>query len=81
MGDIFSLGFGPFRWICTSGNDQDLKLTDETAQKCFEEILAKNDCKIFDCTLIVFVLKCNPKLSIQNCPKSIVDDLGAEWKK
>ena len=19
MGDIFSLGFGPFRWVCTSG--------------------------------------------------------------
>jgi urocanate hydratase len=21
MGGIFELGFGPFRWICTSGND------------------------------------------------------------
>lgn len=24
MGDIFSLGFGPFRWVCTSGNPEDL---------------------------------------------------------
>ena len=47
MGDIFSLGFGPFRWICASGADSDLKLTDETARQCFEQILAKNDCTIF----------------------------------
>ena len=45
MGDIFSLGFGPFRWICTSGDDEDLKLTDLTAQKCFEDILSEEDCK------------------------------------
>ena len=44
MGDIFSLGFGPFRWICTSGLEKDLKLSDETATKCFETILAKNNC-------------------------------------
>ena len=25
MGDIFSLGFGPFRWVCTSGNSNDLR--------------------------------------------------------
>jgi urocanate hydratase len=24
MGDIFSLGFGPFRWVCTSGCEKDL---------------------------------------------------------
>jgi len=28
MGDIFSLGFGPFRWVCTSGDPDDLKRTD-----------------------------------------------------
>ena len=44
MGDIFSLGFGPFRWICTSGLDEDLKLSDETAQECFETILAQSNC-------------------------------------
>lgn len=31
MGDIFSLGFGPFRWVCTSGKAEDLALTDKTA--------------------------------------------------
>ena len=46
MGDIFSLGFGPFRWICTSGLDEDLKLSDETAQACFETILAQSNCNI-----------------------------------
>ena len=28
MGDIFSLGFGPFRWICMSQSESDLKQTD-----------------------------------------------------
>ncbi|EDV23720.1 uncharacterized protein TRIADDRAFT_36098 [Trichoplax adhaerens] len=32
MGDIFSLGFGPFRWVCTSGNPVDLEKTDEIAK-------------------------------------------------
>eukprot|EP01135_Chromosphaera_perkinsii_P010446 Nk52_evm9s2133 gene=Nk52_evmTU9s2133 len=31
MGDIFSLGFGPFRWVCTSGKHEDLQLTDQIA--------------------------------------------------
>lgn len=31
MGDIFELGFGPFRWICASGKDEDLKKTDKIA--------------------------------------------------
>eukprot|EP01094_Clydonella_sp_ATCC50884_P025044 TRINITY_DN6431_c0_g1_i6.p1 TRINITY_DN6431_c0_g1~~TRINITY_DN6431_c0_g1_i6.p1 ORF type:complete len:606 (+),score=138.36 TRINITY_DN6431_c0_g1_i6:113-1930(+) len=31
MGDIFSLGFGPFRWVCTSGEAADLALTDRLA--------------------------------------------------
>ena len=42
MGDIFSLGFGPFRWICTSGDHEDLKLTDLAAQQIFEETLKIN---------------------------------------
>ncbi|TGZ60124.1 hypothetical protein CRM22_008723 [Opisthorchis felineus] len=32
MGDIFSMGFGPFRWVCTSGLPEDLKLTDKLAE-------------------------------------------------
>uniref|UniRef100_A0AC34Q2F6 Urocanate hydratase n=1 Tax=Panagrolaimus sp. JU765 TaxID=591449 RepID=A0AC34Q2F6_9BILA len=38
MGDIFSLGFGPFRWVCTSGLDEDLKKTDEIAQNVLENM-------------------------------------------
>ena len=29
----FDYGFGPFRWICTSGKSEDLKLTDKIAEK------------------------------------------------
>ncbi|KAI9558627.1 hypothetical protein GHT06_015415 [Daphnia sinensis] len=39
MGDIFSLGFGPFRWICTSGLEQDLEVTDRIAQEVLESIV------------------------------------------
>lgn len=31
MGDIFSLGFGPFRWVCTSNATDDLSTTDTIA--------------------------------------------------
>ncbi|KFZ67456.1 Urocanate hydratase, partial [Podiceps cristatus] len=37
MGDIFSLGFGPFRWVCTSGDPQDLAITDSIAMSVLEE--------------------------------------------
>ena len=39
--DIFSLGFGPFRWICTSGLEEDLQLTDKIAADVLESILAQ----------------------------------------
>ncbi|KAL1272623.1 hypothetical protein QQF64_028485 [Cirrhinus molitorella] len=38
MGDIFSLGFGPFRWVCTSGDPADLAETDSIAAAVLEEI-------------------------------------------
>eukprot|EP00479_Gromia_sphaerica_P011896 TRINITY_DN6056_c0_g1_i2.p1 TRINITY_DN6056_c0_g1~~TRINITY_DN6056_c0_g1_i2.p1 ORF type:complete len:178 (-),score=35.59 TRINITY_DN6056_c0_g1_i2:326-859(-) len=38
MGDIFSLGFGPFRWVCTSGREEDLKLSDEIAGQVIERL-------------------------------------------
>nr|XP_033781705.1 urocanate hydratase [Geotrypetes seraphini] len=41
MGDIFSLGFGPFRWVCTSGDPQDLATTDLIATAELEDILKK----------------------------------------
>lgn len=36
--DIFSLGFGPFRWVCTSGDPRDLAETDGIAAGVLEEI-------------------------------------------
>jgi len=38
MGDIFSLGFGPFRWVCTSGKEEDLDMTDQIAGDVIEEL-------------------------------------------
>eukprot|EP01086_Lenisia_limosa_P006029 TRINITY_DN2419_c0_g1_i1.p1 TRINITY_DN2419_c0_g1~~TRINITY_DN2419_c0_g1_i1.p1 ORF type:complete len:322 (+),score=106.89 TRINITY_DN2419_c0_g1_i1:228-1193(+) len=32
MGDIFSLGFGPFRWVCLSDKPEDLEMTDKLAR-------------------------------------------------
>jgi len=43
MGDIFSLGFGPFRWICTSGDPDDLRLTDKIAAEVCRELHDKSD--------------------------------------
>ena len=34
----FDYGFGPFRWVCTSGEDADLDLTDKIAADILEEI-------------------------------------------
>lgn len=34
----FDYGFGPFRWVCASGNPEDLKKTDEIACQVLEEI-------------------------------------------
>ncbi|GBN57830.1 Urocanate hydratase [Araneus ventricosus] len=39
MGDIFSLGFGPFRWVCTSNSQEDLQRTDHMAASVLEDIL------------------------------------------
>lgn len=39
MGDIFSLGFGPFRWVCTSGNPRDLQASDNIAASVMEDIV------------------------------------------
>ncbi len=35
----FDYGFGPFRWVCTSGSQEDLDATDELAGDVLEEIL------------------------------------------
>tara|TARA_B100000029_G_scaffold93465_3_gene83501 strand:- start:16412 stop:18415 length:2004 start_codon:yes stop_codon:yes gene_type:complete len=47
----FDYGFGPFRWICTSGNENDLRVTDqiaidvlsELANNCSQEIRTQYD--------------------------------------
>ena len=36
---FFDYGFGPFRWVCTSGNPADLQRSDEIATKVLEDIL------------------------------------------
>lgn len=35
----FDFGFGPFRWVCTSGNPKDLELTDNIACEVLEEMI------------------------------------------
>lgn len=37
---FFDYGFGPFRWVCTSGNPDDLAVTDRLATEVLEEIRA-----------------------------------------
>ena len=42
MGPLcFDYGFGPFRWVCCSGDPADLKKTDAIAAKVLEEMLAE----------------------------------------
>ena len=36
MGPIFDYGYGPFRWVCLSGDPQDLEKTDRTAMACID---------------------------------------------
>lgn len=37
----FDYGFGPFRWVCTSGKEEDLDYTDSLALKVMEELLTQ----------------------------------------
>ncbi|EDO46925.1 predicted protein [Nematostella vectensis] len=41
MGDVFGMGFGPFRWVCTSGLAADLEATDEIAREVLEGIISQ----------------------------------------
>ena len=34
----FDYGFGPFRWVCTSGNNADLQVTDKIAREVLEKL-------------------------------------------
>jgi urocanate hydratase len=35
----FDYGFGPFRWVCTSGKEEDLRKTDQIAASILKEIM------------------------------------------
>lgn len=39
--EFFDYGFGPFRWVCTSGDPADLDLTDTLAAQVLEDMLAR----------------------------------------
>ncbi|MDE5642739.1 MAG: urocanate hydratase, partial [Muribaculaceae bacterium] len=38
---FFDYGFGPFRWVCTSGKPEDLAKTDEIAARVLEDMAAE----------------------------------------
>ena len=38
----FDFGFGPFRWVCTSNDPKDLKITDEIASNVLKELIKKS---------------------------------------
>lgn len=42
----FDYGFGPFRWVCTSGKESDLDYTDKLAQEVLEKISQTADAEI-----------------------------------
>jgi urocanate hydratase len=46
MGDIFSLGFGPFRWVCASGLASDLQQTDKIAEDVLKKLMS-NDSSMY----------------------------------
>jgi urocanate hydratase len=44
MGPIcFDQGYGPFRWVCLSGKDEDLRITDRAAMDCIDPQRNAND--------------------------------------
>ena len=42
----FDYGFGPFRWVCTSGKPEDLQITDDIACAVLEEIMKNSPVQI-----------------------------------
>jgi urocanate hydratase len=43
---FFDYGFGPFRWVCTSGNPKDLEITDKIATDILEELMNESPAPI-----------------------------------
>lgn len=42
----FDYGFGPFRWVCATGKEEDLEKTDEIACRVLEEIMKNSPVEI-----------------------------------
>ena len=42
----FDYGFGPFRWVCTSGKESDLQRTDALATEVLEELMKNSPAEI-----------------------------------
>ncbi|MDE6106565.1 MAG: urocanate hydratase, partial [Bacteroidales bacterium] len=42
----FDYGFGPFRWVCTSGKAEDLDVTDHLAMEVLEKLAAESPAEI-----------------------------------
>lgn len=42
----FDFGFGPFRWVCTSGKPEDLQKTDNLATEVLEELMKSSPIEI-----------------------------------
>ena len=43
---FFDFGFGPFRWVCTSGDPKDLEITDQIAAGILENLREKSPAEI-----------------------------------
>ncbi len=43
---FFDYGFGPFRWVCTSGDPKDLEITDKIAADILEELMNESPAPI-----------------------------------
>lgn len=43
----FDYGFGPFRWVCTSGKGEDLRLTDQLALEVMKDLQKNASSEIF----------------------------------
>ena len=42
----FDFGFGPFRWVCASGNEKDLDKTDQIATNILQELMVNSPLEI-----------------------------------
>ncbi|PLX14081.1 MAG: urocanate hydratase [Marinilabiliales bacterium] len=43
---FFDFGFGPFRWVCTSGKAEDLETTDNIAAEILDELMTNSPAEI-----------------------------------